>query len=188
MITEVQKKNYSKITGRTFPIKQEKYITKIQEYAQSIGLSFSFDKNSQKIEYSNNVCYTTQNGGELTFVEFMIHNLCHYILCDPLRRDMADFGLGPSPDTDNIDVDSYTSRFNAEMEERLSIRLSRYFYDYFKIKSNPSLTQEQTYKNYNLDKVLKKLNILNKDFTLTHQIRELSDEPSIYTDDVKSID
>lgn len=175
------KNTYMKLTGIEINSVLEEKIKEISNYAQKIGLKFSTENNTEQIEYSNNICYLSQNSNEFSLVEFMIHNLSHYMIANPSRREMADFGLGASPDTNNLDVERYTSALVSELEERSSIRLSHYLFDYFKINNDQTLEQKEYYLKYNLTQALINMNILDQDHNLTHQLRQNEqDDETIY--------
>jgi len=175
-ITQKQKEVYYQETGINIDPITEQEINSVAKYAKSIGLTFTFDKNPEQIEYCNNICYLSQSSYELDLVEFMIHNLCHYIVASPSRREMADFGLGNSPDTHNYEVERYTSSLVAELEERLTIKLTSYFFKFLKIRNEPSLIQKQHAFNYDVEQILVKMNVLDSNKQLTHKLRAISDE------------
>lgn len=43
---------------------------------------------------------STVNTGKMPDAADVIHDLCHFMLCEPGRRHMPDYGLGPAPETD----------------------------------------------------------------------------------------
>lgn len=180
VITPIQKQNYLALTGIEINSETEAEINRVSQYANSIGLKFTFQDNPEKIEYSDNVCYLSQSSAELDIVEFMIHNLCHYIVASPSRREMADFGLGNSPDTHNYEVERYTTALVAELEETLTIKLTSYFYKHFNLKTQPSLIRSRVSNSYDLVAILKRINVIDEHDQLTHQIRNIEDDEQVY--------
>ena len=147
-------------------------IEAIDKYSQKLGLIFDFENTYHNIEYANNICYMKQNSGELNPTEFMIHNLAHYIVASPSRRELADFGLGPSPDSDNQDIESYTSTFISELEEKLTVFLSdQYYVNYFNLYKEVTQSTQNKYLGHNLKNLLLKMKVIDVNNNLTHQLR-----------------
>jgi hypothetical protein len=81
---------------------QKQNLKKVIEFAKSYGFRI-IQKTAKpvKLEYIDGTTYLQFNSkNDMNNTDLAIHNLAHYICAAPLRRNLGDFGLGSSPDSD----------------------------------------------------------------------------------------
>lgn len=134
-------------------------------------------KKTHRYEYEKGVMYLYNNSGvDLNNTEFVLHNLAHFILSSPHRRNMPDFGLGNSPDSSHK-FDPIIPVSEAEWEEQLTSYLSYLIAQEFEISVKNILKTEKCYiSGRSFLPHLIAFGVIDENQKLTFKTRETADE------------